>query len=70
MVSKSITKLKNFVMVVPMEIITESLLENLVHQKAYELGHFIHIDVCKPMNIDSNVGCRYYVLFKDDCTSY
>jgi len=26
--------------------------------------------VCGPMNIDSIGGCRYYVIFKDDCISY
>jgi hypothetical protein len=48
----------------------KSFLDCLVHQKSYELGHLIHTNVCGPMNVESNVGCRYYVLFKDDCINY
>lgn len=36
----------------------------------YKPGEKIHSDVCGPVNIESPSGSRYFVLFKDECTSY
>ena len=33
-------------------------------------GKLIHVDLCGPMNVVSNGGKKYFILFKDDCTDY
>jgi hypothetical protein len=33
-------------------------------------GEVFHTDVCGPMSVESLGGARYYVLFKDDATSF
>ncbi|CAG9839428.1 unnamed protein product [Diabrotica balteata] len=33
-------------------------------------GEMIHTDVCGPVKISSPSGSKYFVLFKDDCSSY
>jgi hypothetical protein len=38
--------------------------------KAAAIGQLTHIDVCGPMSIATMGGALYYVLFKDDYTSY
>lgn len=38
--------------------------------RATGIGDLIHADVCGPMQQQSLGGSRYFVLFKDDCSSY
>lgn len=33
-------------------------------------GEKVHSDVCGPINIESPSGSRYFLVFKDECTSY
>lgn len=36
----------------------------------YKPGEKIHTDVCGPVNIESPRGSKYFLLFKDECTSF
>ena len=38
--------------------------------RGQEPGEFIHSDVCGPFSVESLGGSRYYVLYKDDASSY
>ena len=37
---------------------------------SFKPGEKIHTDVCGPINVESPKGSRYFLLFKDECTSY
>ena len=37
---------------------------------ATEVGELFHSDVCGPMEVESLGGSKYYLLFKDDASSY
>lgn len=39
------------------------------HEKR-KAGELIYSDVCGPFKTESVSGAKYFVLFKDDCTSY
>ena len=39
------------------------------YTRNFKPGEKIHTDVCGPVNVESPRGSRYFLLFKDDCTS-
>lgn len=41
-----------------------------VEKRSKKPGEFIHSDVCGPVPVQSTGGARFYVLFKDDATSF
>jgi len=41
-----------------------------LNTRASKPGEFIHSDVCGKMPVTSLGGANYFLLFKDDCTSY
>ncbi|CAK9832647.1 Retrovirus-related Pol polyprotein from transposon TNT 1-94 [Anthophora retusa] len=40
------------------------------HESNFKPGQKIHTDVCGPINIESPRGSKYFLLFKDECTSF
>ena len=40
------------------------------HEGNFKPGEKIHTDVCGPINVESPRGSRYFLLFKDECTSF
>lgn len=40
------------------------------HETNYKPGEKIHTDVCGPINVESPQGTRYFLLFKDECSSF
>lgn len=40
-----------------------------MHKLLEKLGEMFHCDLCT-MNIPSVGGAKYFIMFKDDCTSY
>lgn len=44
--------------------------KSLTRSRSEKPGEMIHTDVCGPINVLSPSESRYFVLFKDDCSSY
>ena len=40
------------------------------HTSVFKPGEKIHSDVCDPINVETPAGSRYFLLFKDECTSF
>lgn len=43
---------------------------SIKHESNFKPGEKIHTDVCGPINVESPRGSRYFLLFKDECTSF